>query len=133
MKHIAYFVLVTLIALNAHAGEIPPPASHAVTEPIIDPQVMEVTHHESTILNHEARVADPIYVTELPQVTEVTSKPFAIPPGWKMVEVAHPDKVVCSSYAQPSTWELKRIYTTQPAPKVGEDNAYTITKIIGTN
>jgi len=133
MKHIAYFILVTLIALSAHAGEIPPPATHATVQPVTDPQPVEATAPESRVVNHEARIAAPIYVTELPQATEVHSKSFAIPPGWKMVEVAHPDEIVCSAYPQASTWKLERIYTTQPAPKVGEDNAYTITKIIGTN
>lgn len=131
MKHIAYFVFVTLIALNAHAGDIPPPATHATTDPVTDPQLVEQTALQSYVLNHEARIADPLYVTELPQVTEVQSKPFAVPAGWQMLEVSHPDKIVCSSYPQPSTWELVQIVQPvqiQPVT-VGQSNVDSITII----
>jgi len=126
-----YLISLIFLVGSAYAGEIPPPASHIVIDPVTDPQLVEVTAPQSRVVNHEARVADQIFVTELPQATEVTSKPFQIPSGWKMVEVAHPDKIICSAYPQASTWELEQIaqpVQIQPVT-VGQGNMDSITTI----
>ena len=133
------FIIVALIAVvgtakDSQAGEIPPPATHATTDPVTDPQLVELTAPQSRVLNHEARIANPIYVTELPQATEVVSKPFQVPPGWEMVEVVHPDKIACSAYPQAPTWELMQtevadeVIYIQPVT-VGSGNVDSITRI----
>jgi len=123
--------VAVLIAAPALADTIPPTTN---VEPPLSGDVfpVEVTSPQSRVVNHESRIATPLYVTEQPTMTEVVSKPFAIPHGWKMVEVAHPDKLVCTSYKQPSTWELVQIHVPKvKTPRVGIDNAASLTIIKG--
>ena len=124
MKHL---IFLTLLLSPAFATELPStnvdPAPYPNT-------ITEATSPRAAIVHREARLSQPLYLTELPDVVEVQSRSFTPPAGWKMVEVPHPDKVICSSYPQPSTWELVQI--NKPAPKsvtVGESNYDTLTTI----
>ena len=120
-----------MIGFNIQAGEIPP-TTHV--DPAIPPapQLVEPTSPQARIVNHEARTADTIYVTEVPAFTQVTTKTLAVPAGWAMKEIKHPPLYNCTEYPQPSTWEMVQIVQPvyiQPAPTVGEGNIDSITII----
>jgi len=121
MKHL---IFLTLLLSPAFADEIP--STNVAPVPYPD-TLTEPTSPRAAVVNREARLSQPLYLTELPDVIEVQSRSFTPPAGWKMVEVPHPDKVICSSYPQPSTWELVQINNpVQYVPRVGESNANSI-------
>jgi len=91
------FILVALIATigsvqDSQAGEIAPFTIDAIE-------------------------ADIVYTSAGPNEVAATTRAFAVPKGYRMIEVTHPPKLVCSSYPTPSTWELERIYTAPAKPK----------------
>ena len=122
MKYL--ILLAAIMVAPAFATELP--STNVDPAPYPD-TLTEATSPRASIVNREARLSQPLYLTELPDVIEVQSRSFTPPAGWKMVEVPHPDKVICSSYPQPSTWELVQINKpVQYVPRVGESNADSI-------
>ena len=105
------FIMVALIALvggsqDSQAGEITP-------------------------FTIDALESDIVYTSAGPNEVETTTRAFSVPPGYRMIEVLHPPKLVCSSYPTPSTWELERIHQAikvQPVT-VGASNIDAITSL----
>jgi len=124
-----YLFLILFTAGAVFADEVPPTTN---VDPVPPPekQLIEATSPKSLFVNHEARIAKPVYVTEVPSLTQVHTKPMPVPDGFKMVEVQHPPLYSCTQYPQPSTWEMVAIKQPVQAPViVGEDNVEAITII----
>ena len=124
MKHL---IFLTLLLSPAFADEIP--STNVAPVPYPD-TLTEPTSPRAAVVNREARLSQPLYLTELPDVIEVQSRSFTPPAGYRMERVSHPPEYICSEYQQPDSFRMVQIH--KPAPKsvtVGESNYDTLTII----